>query len=301
MRGFLTPLGKDTLNYYWMQGWPHALLLYLFVQKVEIKDGDQTKVLLNYPDSADLKATKLQDFGDWVQHFLAQEPDIEEVPVPVNIGPILPEEKLTNLSKLVEMSKEGLVLTPAGDKVYQLQKKQTDFRFKFGNQDKDVADVEPPPAASPRKALYLQALPQESAKIAISNDDSKTTTFFLRSPEAILYYLGELMRLANREASPMVPYVCIQDRLQPLFVARPAGACTSTLIDAETAQERFAIPKSDPEKLVPCNMPGSLQLKPPTCDTGRSMHGLSLLSQVISLQKSAKDNPGTALVRIVGN
>jgi len=301
MRGFLTPLGKDTLNYYWTQGWPQALLIYLFVQRVEIKVGDGVPVVKeNYPDSSDIGANKLQGFGDWVQTFLAQKPDIEEVPSPVDIGPLLPEKKVANLGKLVEMTKEGLVLTPSG-KAYQLQKKQSDFRFKFGKPDKCATAPEKSEVVDSKKREYLQNVTQDRTKMTISNNDSETTTFFLRSPEAILYYLGELMRLANRKVNPLVAYVCIQDRLQPLFVARPAGTCPSTLIDAETAQERFAIPKSDPENLAACKTPGSLELKPPACDTGRSMQGLSFLNQVISLQKSAKDNPGTALVRIVGN
>ena len=99
MRGFLTPLGKDTLNYYWTQGWPRELLLYLLVQRVEIQEKDQPlKVLRNYPDSADPNVSDMKEFADWVQtEFLAKDPQIVALPVPVAIGTELPASEVTNL------------------------------------------------------------------------------------------------------------------------------------------------------------------------------------------------------------
>jgi hypothetical protein len=41
------------------------------------------------------------------------------------------------------------------------------------------------------------------------------------------------------------------------------------------------------------------ELKDP-CDPGRSMHALTVVSQIIALQKSAKDLPTTSVVRVVG-
>jgi hypothetical protein len=46
---------------------------------------------------------------------------------------------------------------------------------------------------------------------------------------------------------------------------------------------------------------GALELREPSCESGRSMQALRLLSQVMSLQKSAKDLPTPALVRVIGD
>src|SRR6185503_3403286 len=93
MRGFLTPLGKDTLNYFWTQGWPRELLLYLLVQRVEIQEeGKALQILRNYPDSADANVAEMRAFAEWVETFLARDPQIDSVSVPVDIGPELQEE-----------------------------------------------------------------------------------------------------------------------------------------------------------------------------------------------------------------
>lgn len=299
MRGFLAPLGKDTLNYYWTQGWPRELLLYLLVQRVEIQEKDQPlKVLRNYPNSADPNVSDMKGFAQWVQtEFLAKDPQIESVPVPVNIGPELPAAEVTNLRKLIELAKEGLLLkkveTQAGqEERYQLQKQQTDLRFRLAS---DPAD----PKVAADKSQYNQTVARQTEMVAVTQIGTKTVTFVLRSPEALIYYLGELTRLENREKNPLTPYVCIQGQYQPLFVALPSGSCDDTLVDADTGRERYSIPPTKLASSTDTCTDGSLDLRKPDCEGGRSMQALRLLNQIISLHKSAKDNPSTALVRVI--
>ena len=45
MRGFLSPLGKSLLAYYWNQGWPREFLIYLMVERVEIAKADTGEVV----------------------------------------------------------------------------------------------------------------------------------------------------------------------------------------------------------------------------------------------------------------
>ncbi len=130
-------------------------------------------------------------------------------------------------------------------------------------------------------------------------------TFVLRSPEALVYYLGELARLANRTDSPKVPYVCIQGSDQPLFVALPAGRCEEDpLLEVDSGRGKLRRASASRGRLrspspVKRATKGRSDSKPVQCESGRSMHALNLLSQLMSLHKSAKDLPSTAVVRVI--
>lgn len=358
MLGFLSPVAKGTLAYYWNQGWPPELLLYLLVNRVElvkqiVKDGkiiDGPKfVLNNYPKADDPSLKDMKCFGRWVRReFLARNPQVDAVAQPEDIGPPLTSDEVRDLDDLVKAAKEGLALTKDETKeTFQLQRKKEDIRFTFppppeisaeakraekaklaeedmrtneGKLCKDLVDFlaqedhqkgnnqnGPNEKDSSSKGKYNQAYVQSYFKeLAADNtrigmvSDSMKINFVLRSPEALLYYLGELTRVANRQSSPQVPYVCIQEHLQPLFLALPAGTCKETFVDADIGRESFSIPAKDLNRLTDSCEAGQLRFEAPDCDTGRSMQTLRLLSQVMSLQKSAKDLPTTTLVRVIG-
>jgi hypothetical protein len=134
---------------------------------------------------------------------------------------------------------------------------------------------------------------------------------YIRSPEAVLYYLGQLARV---EKSGRMPRICIGDRLQPLFVAREvAPDCLLGIVTAKYDEDWYTIPKEGEEpvpdplcapaarKSVLNGVPSTLFAKELACESGRSMQALSLLTQLINLQKSSKDLPTTGTVRVVGD
>jgi hypothetical protein len=298
MRGFLTPLGKNLLAYYWNQGWPRELLIYLLIERVEIAradTGEVLEVLKNYPSSGDPNLEEMARFGARVETFLLEDPQIEQVSVPENVGPPLPASDVQDLSKLVDMAKEGFSLVPvSGQTAYQLQRQRTDIHLKL----KPRAGARTEDPATQQK--YYQSLAGAKERLGVI-EDSETVTFFLRSPEALLYYLGELARVENRQVSPKVPEVCIQGRYQPLFVAFPSGKCPDAILSADSGQDTYSVPALALGKPLDACRPGALRLTdPPVCDAGRSMQAFSLLNQVTALQKSAKDLPATALVRVIG-
>ncbi len=341
MRGFMSPVGKDILAYYWSQGWPPELLVYLLVKKVELVKqvyDDKKKayvdgpkfVLDNYPnaDAADLP--EMTCFGRWIRHeFLARKPEVGTVSQPENIGAPLPLSEVTNLEKLVKAaSQDGLMVAKDDNGVFQLQRKQTDVRFTFAVEKnnkplepekyeddgncKGLKDFLAPEETSGSagnqdagkvkdwKVDYFKELATDKTRIGMAPDSAKMkTNFVLRSPEALLYYLGELMRVANRSASPLVPSVCIQNHFHPLFIALPAGECKHTLVDADSGRDSFSIPAEADTPSEGCKN-GELRFEKPRCETGRSMQAVRLLNQLMSLQKSAKDNPAPALVRVIG-
>ncbi|HYU32801.1 MAG TPA: hypothetical protein VEW48_11615 [Thermoanaerobaculia bacterium] len=132
-----------------------------------------------------------------------------------------------------------------------------------------------------------------------------TITLYLRSPEAILYYLGEVARLEEDQGK--APSICIGGRLGPLFVARRKGECARSLVSVATGEgSAYSIPaqensinmeedEANDSKCFP-----KFDLLPLSCDPGRSMEVLTIVSQLIALQKSGKNLPTTSVVRVVG-
>jgi hypothetical protein len=303
MRGFMSPLGKEIFAHYWNQGWPPEVLLYLLVERVEIEKAGNTVVLRNYPDSADQGLKELTAFGKWIEEFVAKNPKLAQTSVPENIGPRLSVDDLKDLDKLVKMSKEELALTQC-KAVYQLQRIRMVVQFTLPKQNARTDPCKDPTASS----TYDNQLAEGKERMGVRMDDSNIT-FVLRSPEALLYYLGELTRVANRKNSPTVPEVCIQKRFQPLFVAFPGGECPNALLSVASTQGIYSVPAPNLDNSPEGCNPGALRLRAPgdrpsrewpVCNAGRSMQAFRLLNQVMSLQKSAKDFPSPALVRVIG-
>ncbi|HEX4965655.1 MAG TPA: hypothetical protein VF173_32895 [Thermoanaerobaculia bacterium] len=319
MRGFLNPINLDMLGYYWSQEWPRPLLLYLLVQRAEIESPAGTLVLRNYPDSTDAGLGELTRFGCAVRDFLARNPGLKTKTFLDDVGPQLPETAVSDVAKLIQISQGGFQLGKgSAPGTYQLKRTRTEQHFTLedkpafhpssGCGDADLISILTKPTGAGAKAEGSPAAPetyQDSAaagKIRVTLGDSKTTlTLVLRSPEALLYYLGELTRVANRKESPKIPYVCIQHRFQPLFVALPAGRCQGSQVVADAGKGRFSVPAVSDDGLTEgkCD-DGDIRLEDANhCEAGRSMHTLRLLSQILSMQKSAKDLPSTGVVRLL--
>jgi hypothetical protein len=108
------------------------------------------------------------------------------------------------------------------------------------------------------------------------------------------------MRVANRKESPKIPYICIQNHFQPLFVALPSDRCQGSQVEVNGGRGRFSVPavldNSAPES---CD-DGDIRIDDANrCDAGRSMQALRLVSQIMSMQKSAKDLPSAGVVRLL--
>lgn len=287
-RGFLAPIEDHTFAYFWDQGWPPELLLYLLVQRVE--NGDETYV--NYPPDRE----DFVKFAGWVMDFVAAGPRIGRGTSHTNVGPALTTDQVNRLEDLVAASKEGLALTGSkGETTWRLQKVATEFCLRYPDAPGDCSEK-----------ADLDA-PQGSLRILRSGKEEKSSDglrLVLRSPEAVLYYLGELMRVANRRPDPEVPHVCIQEELQPLFVAVPTDLCPAPLVEARSSWGDYVIPRKS-ENPSECKDQDGALVYPETgidrCDSGRSMQALRLLSQLISLHRSAEELPSPALVRVIGD
>ncbi len=366
-RGFLTPIEPKTFAYFWDQGWPRELLLYLFVQRAEIG----SEVYLNYPGDWQ----EYVKFARWVEHFLETQPTVESKEKPIPIGPLLDSTKIEGLGDLVKASKDGLRVqwctnelessdgkaqlcdgspqTEGERSGWQLERVRVEYHLKptlvpcQGSADKCHKEE----GATAEQETMLGPPTPDSA------GGEEQDRLVLRSPEAVLYYLGELTRFANQTTDLWIPLVCIQGEFQPLFLAVPRSKqCEAPLVEAhspwgeyvvaQTRQDRQHLawesecrevrascdiahddgPRGESDYLEwktggqkPCELcerahkadaagcqcrPGALireDGKLESCDSGRSMQALRLLSQLISLQKSADELPSPALVRVIGN
>ncbi|NQT01466.1 MAG: hypothetical protein HQ580_05560, partial [Planctomycetes bacterium] len=117
-------------------------------------------------------------------------------------------------------------------------------------------------------------------------------TVYLRSPEAILYYLGEILRAENSTEDlndPNIPKIDVShDR---------SGASLARLFYAREATDNDIAP------CVSVDYEGTKYVIPGDPDgygTDRSMHVLSLVSQLIGLQKKSEEVPSTGVVSVIG-
>lgn len=322
MRGFLSPIQLETFAFFWDQGWPRELLLYLLVQRVEVVrevDVDQKRteisIFTNYPP----KPEQFEPFAAWVTGFLSRDPRVTSRKIESDLGPPLERSEVATLSGLITTFKEGLRLKRTNEQ-WQLQRVEDEFGFTLEKSADSLPGTaterrylrlagpgqtgEAPVDPRQRAVLETEFTPEHFEAI---DEQTREVRFLLRSPEAVLYYLGELTRVANRDQGGFVPHVCIQERSQPIFLAVPVstGCSDSPAVVAETSRgEGYVIPapRRDPDRNG-CRA-GSLELPPASyekmCEAGRSMQALRFLSQLISLQKSAEDLPSPALVRVIG-
>ncbi len=305
-------------QYYWDQGWPPEFLLYMFVHHVDVKVwdkkvGDEKKIRYeNYPDPSDKTLAKLERFGEWVTEFVKSKPRF--VRSGAKVGSCL-SSGASDLSALVNARKEGLSVVKIGES-WQLEPEKSDLLL-MSSQDADEYEnglsnrvCDSPPLKSPGP------------------------DFQLRSPEGMLFYLGELMRVEDKAlpaGNKTLPAVCIGDQLWPLFVAfgRDDGPDCKVAVAVNYEGTKLIIPDQKLEKkdsaVLDAEICRGLEVRPdgeltslpvptPTkglppkvvvlgeslkCFGGMSMESFSLLTQLIALQKSAQETPATSLVRAI--
>lgn len=271
MLGFMKPVSPSIIKYYLDQGWPPHFVLGLFIREIRVP---KEKPYINYPEEKD-------GFDRFQQKLkrMVFECNLHLVSKPVTIGPVLTESTAAgNLSFLVSMQKEGLELREIerdGKTKYQLEKPGADVVIGL--------DTKKCPEFKDRPFMFF------SFADRIPQAAKGEYVIFPRSPEAILYYLGELARVQidgryDGDKKSYTPKTWItKDKEEPIFVLKK---------DA---------PRTDKEAVVAVVHEGETYFVPHAATgEGKSMHVLSLISQLIGLQKKASELPTTATVRVIG-
>ena len=203
MQGIMSPTPMQTIRYYRDQGWPPRLLAYLFNRR--IVESEQEYV--NYPPS-------LESFAKFRNLIDNSEIVIETRPLPPTvIGPALPRESVSDLGNLVKAQEAGLKVleTEPESGMYILQKPRFDVAFVLRKRDETPMRLRPPSAETGSGNSFSAAEPHQAKQTTASPEQIGVVN--VRSPEAILYYLGELVRA--QEADGDFPMPKIETRIGP--------------------------------------------------------------------------------------
>lgn len=381
MQKFTAPMDPAIFAFYWNEGWPQDMLLHLFVSAVEVQkaDGKDKKgnpkfktyaQYFNHPrvdDPSDLQPAAagkadLQCFSMWVRWLISNIPRLTaKDAADAKIGPLL-GTTASNLTftDLIAGTQKGytveedpeLKVKPQADR-FQLKRTAKEYRLEFdpknlfdlavcGELKEAKPSIDLPDAIDTTVQAVIVKPPGSSEEKPVDY----RAVLHLRSHEALVYYLGQIVRLernlsevpliaiqigtnplkAQPNAKPRGPY-----ELVPLFVAfppsgadlndRPFPDCHQFAVQVADAEaETYGIPRLSSSALLPpgggypsaprpqCKTPidcspennGDLYLGRLSCDAGESMHVLSLLTQLIALEKTAKETQSTPVVRTVG-
>jgi hypothetical protein len=317
IRGITTPIELSLLHYYWQQGWSKELLLLLFVKHLTTIEyvanrPARSTSFDNYPDDRD----NFDGFKERIRKLLAENDlRIEPVDKEEPIGPALDVKKAEDFENLLTLqATEGISIKCDGDppKVpatkCQITKSTSKPSFSFEPQratgcaavGRTTALVASERTFATEKAKEPAVGPCHPLKITID----------LRSPEAALYYLGELVRVQLRNGgkysdaytaricqhsarSSHDPGARLEADEQPIFDVRPLGdiaypgSSNEFMVRVKFDDSYFGIPRA------------TVRGKYEECSAETTMHVLSLMTQVISLKRSAKDLPSPAVVHVI--
>lgn len=299
-RGITTPLKPALLLYYLDQGWPMSILLPLFVQSIEFFDeaGQLRERVRNAPGSVEF-----QRFTDLIATLFHCE--IAGTPTGefVYYSGRLDGSQLKDPVGAAAARNAGLVPVAGGKVVTQEQDAANGFMLAADNGDLALTMVNKPDSTACDQHKFRTAQDQArevsatvattragvgrespadqagAASPAAATAGKLSARLVLRSPEAMVYYLGEVVRWQNLNRRPL------------LFPDGPARERDFMLFDMPTAEPTRTVFKFDYQDQT--------YHVPPYAPGNRTVHALSLLTQIIGLQNRGTTSPATANVRIV--
>ena len=281
MKGFMTPLKLETIEYYLSQGWPASLVFHLAVRRIEVAraQADGWHVMKFTSHASD--AQENQAFEDALG-FLVSECRLGVVATDTET-PVGPAVDAAGVADLANAAKSGFTVRTEGQKVRLFQKKH-DLGFAVTPPERPTRSLgggEPGDAAGSAMSAAAAGLVshdepatveglRESLKLLDGHAGDLKVTFHLRSPEAIVYYLGEVVRAGSPSAlvrrdggRPPVP----------LFVIEPGRAeGWEAAVATVYRGQAYHIPASRDE-------------------AGETMHVLAFLTQLIAQYKKNSDLP----------
>ncbi|WP_119156203.1 hypothetical protein [Caldimonas tepidiphila] len=304
MRGVTTPVPVSLMLYFLDQGWPPQLVLHMFVRGVEFYEGqDITPIerVTNYPENRSEFERFQRVLGDLRRCDFEPRKQYEHV----FYSAILDGSEFKKLPEMAAVKSAGLVPVPVDrdGKATTDEKQQVGLRFAAVTQTLGF-DLKNRPGGGepceglrasswrvPTKTLTTRADPQAQ------DPKARSVRLLIRSPEAMIYYLGEIARAQLHgqftDASP-----------QRLPV-EPGFPSIGPLPDEGAAQRPppetlFELKEGVVENAaLTLEYGGKTYSIPPSTLHNRSMHVLWLLSQILALQNKGTDLPSTPNVRLI--
>lgn len=310
MKGFLAPVTTATINLFGQEGLPWQELYDLMIAEATVTDdAGRTVLLLNRPGQE-------ADFQGFIAALRDADVRTEEVDGVEAIGPPL----AAGDAKSVEAASPAAAqanfhLARLDDGRFQLQRTNVSYRFCVGRPDAaaiafstadgarhvigvtapmrcgQAGEGRPAPSAGEPKALAASRLMLGSARPKAPAGDRVLApagieaTF--RSAEGVTYFLGEIVR----------QQLCLEAdedcREPPIAVGGGPGWPAQTLLRVERGAGRAG----DVADIAYLGQ--AFRLRGGAND--RSAQVLTILGELVNLNKSAKDNPAPSVVTLVGH
>ena len=339
-QGILQPVKMDTLEFYWQQRWPPALLLHLFIHRVEkieeckkaqedenlnkkkkIADAARTKddatktpeekeaeryVKQYAKREAEKKAKGCEKtneyenapeydsfvcFSAWVEEMMDEGLVVRRKEEGTGIGPILERWEVSDLKRLVGVQTAKLSLIKLDNSKYRLCEIERSADFCLGKCEgptvkEQCEKEEPTTAAIPgTRILVNPKLPGKDYKIETKYK------IHLRSVQGILYHLGELVRAWDAKEPKKQRQVHVEYghgprsdwKDVPLFRLEPVASFSAgdSPLAVEYEGKVYMVPPDDKE-------------------SGLTETAMSLVAQLLGLNKTGKELPKTTAVEVVG-
>jgi hypothetical protein len=323
-RGLLSAVSPDLARYYIDQGWPPELLIHLLIRRIDI--GGHSFV--NLPEEP-AEVIRFQNVARFLFSCAADGGHIQcdfKSSTFRDVGPPVEESAISSIQDVVAIDQAGFSLREvpspvpcenALDKSAPRKGNITSANckryFQLSTRDEDSLRLDSDQAGAvegitlqdcdENGRLTLHILTTPSKRL----DGGRRCAIHLRSPEAMLYYLGEIARIQVDAETRQLwmhkrskltatdwpddePNVYIHARdtcSVPLFRLQ-RGSRTDSAIEVLYEDQRYIVPKDRAYGAAG------------RCGKSRSMHALSLVHQVLSLQKSREDLPTTQTVNVIG-
>lgn len=301
VRGFTTPVSPKILQYYVDQGWPAALILHMFVREVVFTDEEskEYKRLVNQPQNK----SHFEDFTAWISDVArcGFELKIDEDKTTFGLPIDMTEAKKLDIQMKMKAEKITIVTEKNKEtKLDEFRLAKITEKFAFGIKGREGCKVESGKKTEGGAAVDIKTLgvgtPSSDKDTGVAVEKKEGIALFLRSPEAMVFYLGELVGaqidgvydengkvIEKKIVGIPTSYPKDQEKpgMEPLFVVTTISRDEerNSALFVQYAGETYAIPSRKDKG-------------------GRSMHALSLVSQIIGMQKNATELPQSTTVRI---
>ena len=279
-RGIMTPLTFELVEYFWDQGFSRDVLFFLAVERIEIEcrygAGVRSSEFIN--EVGVPSWTDFQGLVGAVYRGGMWELDPHQTQ---QIGPAVDGAEVGRLGTLIQVAGRPVRLRENDDGTWRLERPSETLRLVVPGVAACAGNVD---SAAPGDAPLLHLYDSKAAYLAASEQDPGEFKgrVVLRSPQSILFYLGEIMR-PGRQVHIIARSPNQSTAERRLFVATPASECTKTVITVNYDGQQYSVPDGAA-----------------ACSGGRAMQSLALSAQLLSLQQSASDLPATGTVRIIG-
>jgi len=243
----------------------------LAFERIDVECPESVDQVLSLPnDPTEPRWTEFREFLDALDFHGRWEVDDHLV---TPIGPQLSEDEVKSLGTLLAVAKGDLLLRNVEDKVWQLERPSAGLRLAVDQVNPCGNDAGSTYTLYESKSRFRQAS-------EVAPDEPKARVV-LRSPQSVLFYLGEQSREGREVLLRRRPHRSDSERR--LFTIAESDQCVRAHVKVQYDGIGQVIPRGDGE-----------------CHPGRSMQALALAAQLLSLQQSSRDLPAAGTVRLIG-